>query len=313
MQPFIEYSLRITLRFRLAGETEIRAISAQHPIRVTTAPHCDPPMYTESNSGARSVITAVDVRRSRFAKPFAELSAAMAEPPPVVGNGVGGRCRTMAQLQLTWETSSEAAYDEFELGKRLIKIDYQLLARTRFGTKAVDWNGGKRSDEVRPHKSVETMDSGTFELRAVDRDNVRINGVDGRRCHTGSIAIPVQVNDRTVPTFSHGLASHDYVLLVKVQIQSLQHAALSMRVPIQICESTVGNKFSGCESLAKVYGEMISTEVSGLKHQWLRDVTIESANLIRHCQVTKTIDTILSRDSVVNSSFMSLRIGSPWH
>jgi hypothetical protein len=48
MQPLIEYSLHITLRFRLLGETAIRAISAKHKIKVTTAPHCEPPRYSET-------------------------------------------------------------------------------------------------------------------------------------------------------------------------------------------------------------------------------------------------------------------------
>lgn len=259
MQPLIEYFLRITMRFRLAGETDIRTISAKHAIKVTTAAHCDPPMYTENGVEAESFTAAVDVRRSRFTRPLAVLSMAMAEPPPVVGNGVGGRCRTTGQLQLTWETHS-GAYDQSELEERLIKIDYHLQARTCFGTRAVDLDGG--NDDVRPHKRVESTHLGTFQFRPFNQDNIRMTGVAGREYHTSTIAIPIQVDDSTTPTFSHGLASRDYVLLVKVQVQGLQHAALMIKVPVQICESTAETNRKGSPVKSSAYGDMLSTEVS---------------------------------------------------
>lgn len=259
MQPLIEYSLEITMRFCLAGATDIRTISAKHAIKVTTAAHCDPPMYTEKGVEAESFTASVGVRRSRFTRPLAMLSMAMAEPPPVIGNGVGGRCRTTGQLQLTWETLSGAG-DESELEKRLIKIDYHLRARTRFGTRAVDPDSA--NDEVRPHKRVESTHLGTFEFRPFNRDNVRLTGVAGRDYYTSNIAIPIQVDDSTTPTFSHGLASRDYVLLVKVQVQGLQHAALMIKVPVQICESAAETIRKGSPVKSSAYGDMLSTEVS---------------------------------------------------
>jgi hypothetical protein len=263
MQPLIEYSLQVTLRFRMPGETAIRSVSAKHNIQVTTAPHCDPPTYAESFSPVKAATAAVDVRRSRFAKPFAKLSVAMAEPAPVVGNGVGGKCRTVGRLRLVWETASEA-YDEFESGQRAVRIEYWLQTRTRFGTKVV-LSGSE--DEARPHKRSEMTRLGTFEVRAMDREDVRLeSGVGGWRRHAGTVSIPVQVADGAVPTFSHCLASRDYLLAFKVQVQGLQHKALSIRVPVQVCESVAEGKRGDSEAKSSVYGDMLLSEVSGILH-----------------------------------------------
>lgn len=262
MQPLIEYALHVTLRFRLPGETAIRSISAKHKIQVTVAPHCDPPTYAESLSPVKAVTASADVRRSRFAKPFARLSVAMEEPAPVVGNGIGGKCRTTGRLRLAWETGSEA-YDEFESGARALRIEYWLQTRTRFGTKVVLPGSGVDDDEARPNKRSEMIQLGTFEVRSMDQDDVRLeSGVDGRRCHAGTVAIPVRVADDTVPTFSHCLASRDYLLVVKVQTQGLQHKTLSIRVPVQVCESVAEGKCDNSEVKSSVYGDMLLSEVS---------------------------------------------------
>lgn len=267
MQPLIEYSLQVTLRFRLPGETAIRSIPAAHKIQVTTAPHCDPPAYAESLSPVKATTASVDVRRSRFAKPFARLSAAMDEPAPVVGNGVGGKCRTTGWLRLVWETKSEA-YDEFESGLRAVRIEYWLQTRTRFGTRVV-WPGREvDGDEARPNKRSEMTQLGTFEVRAMDWEDVRLeSGDDGWRCHGGTVAIPVQVANDTIPTFEHCLAKRDYLLVVKVQVLGLQHKALSIRVPVQVCESVVEGKCGDSEAKSSVYGDMLLSEVSYVPHR----------------------------------------------
>jgi hypothetical protein len=66
MQPLIEYSLQITLQFRLPGETAVRATSAKHKIRVTAAPHFEPPAYSESILTSRAAAASADLRRSRL-------------------------------------------------------------------------------------------------------------------------------------------------------------------------------------------------------------------------------------------------------
>ena len=97
----------------------------------------------------------------------------------------------------------------------------------------------------------------------MDQDDVRLeSGVDGRRCHAGTVAIPVRVADDTVPTFSHCLASRGYLLVVKVQVQGLHHKALSIRVPVQVCESVVEGKCDESEAKSSVYGDMLLSEVS---------------------------------------------------
>ena len=261
MQPLIEYSLEVTLRFRLPGETAIRSISAKHKIQVTVAPHCDPPTYAESLSPIKAVTASADVRRSRFVKPFAKLSVAMEEPAPVVGNGVGGECRTTGRLRLVWETGSEA-YDEFESGARAVRIEYWLQARTRFGTRVVLAGGEIDDDEARPNKRSEMMRLGTFEVRSMDRDGVQLESVAGGwRCHAGTVAIPVQVADDTIPTFSHCLASRDYLLVVKVQVQGLQHKSLSMKVPVQVCESVAKTKCDDSAEKSSLFGNMLLSEV----------------------------------------------------
>lgn len=263
MQPLIEYSLQVTLRFRLPGETAIRTISAKHKINITTAPHCDPPTYSQSISETKAIASFVDVRRSRFVKPFARLDISMGEPKPVVGNGVGGRCRTTGKLQLSWKTSSEA-YDEFELGKVPVKIMYRLQARTRYGTRTTHFGSKATSEEARPNKRVDTTVLGTFEVRSTDRNNVHLSGANGQRCHAGTIPIPIQVPDGTTPTFSHCLASRDYMLVVEVEVQGLQHKALSIRVPVQVCESVAETKFADSPAKSSTYGNMLLSEVSYL-------------------------------------------------
>ena len=262
MQPLIEYSLQITLRFRLPGETAIRAILAKHKIKVTTSPHCDPPTYSQSVSTVTAATASADVRRSRFAKPFARLSVAVAEPAPVVGNGVGGSCQTAGRLQLAWETSSEA-YDEFESGQRAVRIGYYLQARTRYGTRAVQPGSKASSDEARPNKRSEMTQLGTFEIRSMDRNDVRLESstTEGWRCHTGAIPIPLQIAHDTIPTFSHFLASRDYLLVVEVQVRGLQHKTLSVKVPVQVCGSVAETRCGYSEAKSSVYGDMLLSEV----------------------------------------------------
>jgi hypothetical protein len=201
----------------------------------------------------------------------------MAEPAPVVGNGVDGKCQTTGQLQLTWETSSEA-HDEFELGKRSARIEYRLQARTRFGARAIGPDSKATDEEARPNKRVETTFEGTFEVRAMDRDDVHLTGSDGRRCHTGTILIPVQIADGAIPTFSHGLASRDYVLVVKVELQGLQHKAISIRVPVQVCESLVETKCNSPQTKSSIYADMLSSEVRLYHAAAIADYALQSAN-----------------------------------
>lgn len=264
MQPLIEYYLQVTLRFRLPGETAIRTISAKHKIRITTAPHNDPPTYSQDAVAVQGVTAAADVRRSRFAKPFARLSVAMAEPLPIVGRNAGGGGQAIGQLNIAWAPSSEA-YDEFELGDRSVKIEYQLQSWTRYRTRAIrpgDQNISA-SEEPKPHRSMETTHLGTFEVRAADRDNVCLDVEEGQgRSHSGTIPIPIQVEEGMVPTFSSLLASRDYLLLVKVKIQGLQHDALSLRVPVQICESVASKDGGNAQTKPPTYGDMLTSEVS---------------------------------------------------
>lgn len=262
MQPLIEYSLQVTLRFRFPEETATRSIMAKRKVKVTTAPHCDPPTYSETLSPIKPVTASTDVRRSRFSKPFAKLSVAMAEPTPVVGNGVGGKCRTTGRIRLIWETGSEA-YDEFESERRAVKVEYWLQARTRYGSRVVWAEGG---DDARPNKRSEITRLGTFEIRSIDRDDVRLESVvGGWRCHSGTVSIPIQVEDDMVPTFSHCLAGRDYLLLVKVQIQGLQHKALSIRVPVQVCESVAETKCHDSAAKSPIYGDLLLSEVSSIR------------------------------------------------
>jgi len=264
MQPLIEYSSQVTLRFRLPGETTPRSISAKREIKVATAQQYAPPTYSENPSPIKPVTASADVRRSRLAKPFAKLSVAMAEPMPVVGNGIGGKCLTTGRLRLTWETGSEA-YDEFESGRRAVRIEYWLQARTRYGTRVV-W--AESGDEARPNKRLEIGRLGTFEVRSMDRDDVRLEHVAGGwRCHSGTISIPIQVEDDMVPTFSYGLAGRDYLLLVRVQIPGLRHKAVSIRVPVQVCESVAETKTHDFAAKSPIYSDMLLSEVSVVPHR----------------------------------------------
>jgi len=263
-QPLIEYYLQATLQYRLVNEAAVRTISAKQKIRITTALHSDPPTYSEKASEPELVTASTAVSRSRFSKPFAKLSLAMAEPLPVVARGASGCCQTTGLLRLTWETSSEA-YDEFELGERRVEVEYQLQARTRYSTRVV--HGGEKNigDGASTHERLEITPLGTFEVCATDRKDARIIASEkGRRGHTGTIPIPVQVAEGTVPTFSHVLASRDYTLLVKVRVQGLQHKALSVKVPLQICESSAVNDDNRLGARSEVYAKMALSEVSSL-------------------------------------------------
>jgi hypothetical protein len=185
----------------------------------------------------------------------------MAEPAPVVGNGLGGSCRTMGQLRLAWETSSEPC-DELGKGQRTIKIEYYLGARTRFGMRIDKPESKASSDESRPHKRSDMTHLGTFEIHLNDMDNVRLESVaNGRRCHTGTISLLIQIAVDTIPTFSHCLASRGYSLLVKVQVRGLQHKALSIRVPVQVCESVSEMKYDASRANSSIYGNILLSEV----------------------------------------------------
>jgi len=262
-QPLIEYYLRATLEYRVANETTIRTISAKRKIKITTAPHSDPPQYSEKESELEHITASADICRSRFSKPFARLSLAMTEPLPVVASGVSGCCQTVGQLHLTWETLSEA-YDEFELGRRCVEIEYELQTRTRYRTRVLP--GGQNSkagDEARPRERLETTPLGIIEVRATDRHDVRIIASQQQwRGHTGTIPIAVQIAEGTVPSFAHVLASRDYALVVKAKIKGLQHKALSVKVPLQVCETfaVVDNDHSRVGS--EMYAKMALSEVS---------------------------------------------------
>lgn len=270
MQPLIEYYIQVTLRFRLPGETAIRMISAKHKIKITTAPHNDPPMYSQDAKAVHAAAATADVRRSRFSKPFARLSLAMAEPLPVVGRNAGGGGQRVGQLNIAWATSSEA-YDEFELGDRSVKIEYQLQAWTRYRTRAIVPGDRHTSapEESKPLRSMETTHLGTFEVRAADRDDVCLSVDEGKgRSHSGTITIPIQVEEGIVPTFSSLLASRDYVLLVKAKMQGLQHDTLSLRVPVQICESVTSKNDGDTRTKSSTYGDILSSEVSDPTGHW---------------------------------------------
>jgi hypothetical protein len=263
-QPLIEYYLQATLQYHPVNETAVRTISAKHKIRITTALHSDPPTYSEKASGLEPVTASTAVSRSRFSKSFAKLTLAMAEPSPVVAHGASGCCQTTGLLLMTWETSS-GAYDEFESGERRVEVEYRLQARTRYSTRVVHSDEKNSGDGASTQERLEITPLGTFEVCATDRNDVRIIACEKRwRGHTGTIPIPVQVAEGTVPTFSHVLASRDYTLLVKVRVQGLQHKALSVKVPLQICESSAVNDDNRLGARSEVYAKMALSEVSSL-------------------------------------------------
>lgn len=294
MQPLIEYFLQVTLRYRLPGQTAIRTISAKRKINITTSSHDDPPTYSQCPREATPVEASADVRKSWFAKPFARLDLAMAEPMPVVGHATSGSCGTVGVLRMGWTTSSEA-YDEFELGKRPVRIEYYLRARTRYGTRAIqeDETGGKStgSNETRPHTRTETKPLGVLEVRSSDRKDVRITASEaGQRSHSGTIPIPIQIEEDTIPTFSHLLASRDYAILVKVSIQGLQHAALSIEVPLQVVENNPVRSCDGTTGDSSVFREMLTSEVCVFKY----NASQRQADVSRSSRVTKITSIVSS-------------------
>jgi len=257
-QPLIEYYLQATLQYRVDNETAVRTISAKRRIRITTAPHSDPPEYSETTSKTKLVTASADIRRSRFSKSFARLSVAMGEPSTVVARNTSGCCQTTGQLHVGWETSSDAD-DEFELGRRRVEVEYRLQARTRFGTRVVRDGNHSAGDEALEIKTL-----GTFEVCATDRNGVRnVASKKHRRGHSGTIPIPVQISEGAVPTFSHVLASRDYTLLVKVKVRGLQHKGLSLKVPLQVCESSAANNDDQrFRAKSEVYAKMAVSDVS---------------------------------------------------
>jgi hypothetical protein len=258
-QPLIEYYLQATLKYRVDNETAVRTISAKRRIRITTAPHSEPPEYSKEESETELITASAEIRRSRFSKSFAKLSVAMGEPSTVVARNTSGCCQTTGQLQLSWETSSEAN-DEFELGRRRVEVEYRLQARTRYGTRVVRDGKTSAGDEA-----LETTALGTFEVCATDRNDVRVvASKKHRRGHSGTISIPVQVAEGAVPTFSHVLASRDYTLLVKVKVQGLQHKGLSLKVPLQVCESSAANDDERVRAKSEVYAKMAVSDVSDI-------------------------------------------------
>lgn len=294
MQPLIEYFLQVTLRYRLLGETAIRTISAKRKIKITTSPHSEPPTYSQSLLEEKAVKASVDVRKSWFAKPFARLNLAMAEPLPVVGHATSGSCGTVGVLRMDWTTSSEA-YDDFELGKRPIRIEYYLRARTRYGTRAIQEDetdsNSTGSNEARPHTRTETKPLGVLEVRSSDRKDVRITASEaGHRSHSGTIPIPIQIEDDTIPTFSHLLASRDYAILVKVSIQGLQHAALSIEVPLQVCENHYAKNCDGTTGDSSVFHEILASEVRIFQH----NASQRQADVSRSYRVTKITSIVSS-------------------
>ena len=259
-QPLIEYYLQATLQYRVDNETAVRTISAKRRIRITTAPHSDPPEYSKEVAEKEPVTASADIRRSRFSKSFARLSVAMGEPSTVVARNTSGCCQTTGQLHVGWETSSDAD-DEFEIGRRRVEVEYQLQARTRYGTRVVRDGKNSIGDEA-----LETTALGTFEVCATDRNDVRVvASKKHRRGHSGIIPIPVQVAEGAVPTFSHVLASRDYTLLVKVKVQGLRHKGLSLKVPLQVCESSAANSDDErVRAKSEVYAKMAVSDVSGI-------------------------------------------------
>jgi hypothetical protein len=210
-------------------------------------------MYAEKVIERELIAACADVSRSRFSKPFAKLSVAMEEPSPVVACG-----QTIGQLHLVWDTSSEAQ-DDFELGKRRVEIEYQLQSRTRYGTRVVKEGEDSIGDDSGSHEQSANTHLGTFEVCATDRNDVRaVDSRDGSRAYTGTIPILVQIAEGTVPTFSHVLASRDYALLVKAKVQGLQHKELSLKVPLQVCESSAADN-----------ALLIKVKVQGLQHKAL--------------------------------------------
>ena len=263
-QPLIEYYLQATLQYRAANETVMRTISAKHRIRITTAPHSDPPTYFEKAPEPESITASADIRRSKFSKPFAKLGLAMAEPLPVVARGASGCCKAAGQLHLTWETSSQA-YDEFELGKRRVELEYELQARTRYRTRVVQDNEISGDNKTTSYERLNSTHLGTFVVRATDRHNVRLAASRKQwRGHTGTIPIPVQIAEGTVPTFSHVLTSRAYTLVVKVRLQGLQHKALSVKVPLQVCETSAAHGDDRSRATFEMYAKMALSEVSGV-------------------------------------------------
>jgi hypothetical protein len=71
------------------------------------------------------------------------------------------------------------------------------------------------------------------------------------------------------------LASHDYVLVVKVEVQGLQHKAISIRVPVQVCESVVEAKGNSPRTKSSIYADMLSSEVRSYDAEATADYALQ--------------------------------------
>lgn len=243
MQPLIIYYLQISLRFRLPGQGATRTITVKHEISVTASPCSDPPMYSRNAVEIEPARAWADIRRSRFTKPFARLLIEMAEPMPVVSCSTASGGQTTGLLRLIWATTTKA-YDEFETGKKAAKVEYEMRARTRYcATSTFLDDDQPAGGDLKPNQFMVSSFLNALEARAADLDDVVLPvGESKTRSLSGTIPLPVRLNDATIPTFSHALASRDYALIVKVKIRGLQHDALRLEVPVQVCEVTVGDK-----------------------------------------------------------------------
>lgn len=265
MQPLIEYYLQITLRYRLPTDLRVRIVSTKRKIKITTSTHDDPPTYAQHSTKVQPAAMFADIRRSRFSKPFARLSLSMTEPLPVVRDPIDGSCQSTGLLHMTWSTS-RTAYDEFELGRHPVRINYRLKARTRFSTRPIRSGSdcGKSTNYgVKPQTRVEMTYLATCEVRPTERDHVLLTTSEGwERSHTRTIPLPIRVLEGTIPTFSHLLASRDYTLLLNVSIQGLRHAALSLEVPLQICETLATCKIASTQVGSWPFANVLVAEVS---------------------------------------------------
>lgn len=289
MQPLIEYSLQIRIQLRLSNDTRIRISSTKTKINITVAPHNEPPAYSRIQAETMGVNDSTAVRRSRFSKAFAKMSVSIAEPMPVVGHASNG-CQTVAELRLTWDTTSEA-YDDFEMGKVPIRIDCHLHERTFYGTRSINPRDGTPCGDIRPYNLHRMIQLTTLQAQPADRQNVRlINSSGSTRCHTGTIPIVIKVEEGTVPSFCYSLAERTYALQLKVQLQRWHHHELVLKVPLQICEGMARRKDVEIMAECPASNALLSSEVrkqnsqAGLSGEFEANISQTLPRYSRHTQ-----------------------------
>jgi hypothetical protein len=248
MQPFINYNIRASVRFR--GTAVGPSVDMQESREILLIPFTEesPPLEVEDFPGEFWLVSTRSLKASCLANPFGEMSISMDEPPPLRISTDGGNATSMVKLQLSLRLASGVT-NKIKPHTWSCTIESHILVKTFYSTVPLRSMPGNRL--VQDQSRIQVKSNGIelptrtinlLEWRHDRHSELNMPTQDRNAPWTMTLYLPATAPSSLLPTFCSALAARRYALRLRLKIKGLHHSMFVLVVPLQVIHCSQADK-----------------------------------------------------------------------